>query len=135
MKKLVAIGIAVVALAAPVGAAAKPLPALSNMYRTGPAHPVLTLERGQSERFAASNPIRQQASTGVASLTLERGVSERFAPDNPARGDLVTSPRSVGSPDFQWGDAGIGAGVLFGLVALLATAVVGVRHHGHLGTS
>jgi hypothetical protein len=39
------------------------------------------------------------------------------------------------STDFQWGDAGIGAGALLGLMGL-AAGVLGLRRHRlHLGTS
>jgi hypothetical protein len=73
---------------------------------------------------------------GTGSLTLERGTSDRFAADNPTRGDLVrVTPTTTSSPDFQWSDAGIGAGVLLGAVALIGAGFFEVRHHGRLGTS
>jgi hypothetical protein len=98
----------------------------------------LTLERGANERFAVGNPLRRgdvMAKYGIGSLTLERGLNERFASDNPVKQDLVgTTPSpspSIGSPDFQWGDAGIGAGALLGAMALLGTCLVLVRNRGH----
>ena len=39
------------------------------------------------------------------------------------------------STDFQWGDAAIGAGTLFGLAALAAMGIGLRRHRFHLGTS
>jgi hypothetical protein len=75
---------------------------------------------------------------GTNSLTLERGMNERFVASNAIRRDVAdSSPTVTSSPDFQWGDAGIGAGVLLGLVALIGAGLFEVRHHGHgrLGTS
>jgi hypothetical protein len=73
---------------------------------------------------------------GTGLVTLERGTSDRFAADNPTRGDLVrVTPTTMSSPDFQWSDAGIGAGVLLGVVALIGAGFFEVRHHGRLGTS
>jgi hypothetical protein len=157
MKKLAIIGTAVIALAVSLavvqGAAAKSTgisqeyramllrgAALNQMYGIGGPRQ-LTLERGTNERFAADNPLRQHEPVnpkyGVGSLTLERGLDERFAADNPVKQDIVgsTPSASVESPDFQWGDAGIGAGALLGLVALLGTGAVALRHRGHLRTS
>lgn len=129
------------------------------MLRESQSQQQLTLERGSSERFAADNPLRQKAvnpphgievgggispqsvgeplTYGIGSLTLERGLDERFASDNPVKQDLLgTTPSpSVESSDFQWGDAGIGAGVLLGAMALLGTCLVAFRHRGHLRTS
>jgi hypothetical protein len=83
-----------------------------------------------------SEALNQRYGLGTGALTLERGTTERFAADNPTRGDLVdSSPSVTSSPDFQWGDAGIGAGVLLGLVALAGAGFFEVRHHGRLGTS
>jgi len=119
--------------------------------------PSVTLEQGQSERFAASTPVQQAASgmtpaeyhalmarseglnrkygLGTASLTLERGSNERFAVDNPTRGDLVLSTETETSTGFAWDDAGIGAGVLLSVMAFGTLGVLGARHHGRLGTS
>jgi hypothetical protein len=152
MKKLAIIGTVVTAVAVSLvvapAAAAKPtgistaqLHALK--LRASLSDQQLTLERGQSERFAVGNPLRHEGvhpkygMSGVQALTLERGLNERFTSDNPVKQDLVGSiPPSVAeSSDFQWGDAGIGAGALLGLMALLGTGVVAVRHRGHLRTS
>jgi hypothetical protein len=155
MKKLAIIGAALVTVAialviVPAGTA-KPTPSpgyqalllrsqgMNHLYGIG-ARPQLTLERTSSQRFAVDNPLRQRPVNpqyGIGSLTLERGLSERFASDNPVKADLVrsTPSTSVESSDFQWGDAGIGAGVLLAAVALLGTCFVVFRNHGHLRTS
>ena len=152
MKKLAIFGTFVIAAAVSLvvvqGAAGKPStvpPAQYHalMFRESQSQQQLTLERARNERFAVGNPLRRvspnYAIPGVEALTLERGLNERFASDNPVKQDLLGSTPSpspsVESPDFQWGDAGIGAGVLLGAMALLGTCVVAFRHRGQLRTS
>lgn len=155
MKKLAIIGAAFVTVA--IGfvivpaAAAKPIPSpeyqaqllrsegMNKLYGLG-AKPQLTLERTSSQRFAAGNPERYggvNPQYGTGSLTLERSPNERFAPDNPVKAELLASTpsESVESSDFQWGDAGIGAGVLLAAMALLGTCFVVFRNHGQVKTS
>jgi hypothetical protein len=132
-------------------------------HRVGVTDPrSLTLERGIDERFATTNPIRQKTvsplpagmtrdeyralllrseglnrkygTTSLDLLTLERGAQDRFGLDNPLRNEPVVNPSSDSS-NIAWDNIGIGMGAALGLLALIATAVVGVRHHGHLGTS
>lgn len=126
----------------------------------------LTLERSPSERFSAGNPIRQNLEspapagmtrdeyralllrsqglnqkygvTNLGPITLERGTQERFGIGNPLRDGPVANPTlSDSSSNIAWDNIGIGMGAALGLLALVATAVIGVRHHnqGHLGTS
>jgi hypothetical protein len=152
MKKLAIIGTAVVALAASLavaqGAAAKSTgispeyqalllrsDGMNQLYGLG-NYKQLTLERGNHQRFAPGNPLWQKPVKptfgGVASLTLERGIDDRFAIDNPVRNELVGSTSATSTDtNFQWDDAGIGAGALLGLMALLGTGVVAFRHRGH----
>lgn len=57
-----------------------------------------------------------------------------------ARGIPTSTPTTLASApstsiEFQWGDAGIGAGALLGLMAILAGAIGLRRHRLHLGTS
>jgi hypothetical protein len=57
-----------------------------------------------------------------------------------ARGIPSSTPTTLAagpstSTEFQWGDAGIGAGALFGLMAILAGTIGFRRHRLHLGTS
>jgi hypothetical protein len=79
--------------------------------------------------------LNRKYGLGIGSLTLERGTNERFAANDPTRGSLFEEPSVTSSPDFQWGDAGIGAAALLGLVALVGAGVFEVRQHGRLGTS
>jgi hypothetical protein len=46
-----------------------------------------------------------------------------------------STPQSVASPGFDWGDAGIGAGVVAGLLLLGAAAFFGTRHLGRPQTA
>jgi len=81
---------------------------------------------------------RKYGTTSLNSLTLERGAQDRFGLDNPLRNEPVSTPASSDSSNIAWDNIGIGMGAALGLLALIATAVVGVRHrgqHGHLGTS
>lgn len=101
-------------------------------YKIGPS---IAEQRADTLRGEALN---RKYGIGIESLALERGTNDRFAADNPTRGDLVRSTPTTtsSSPNFQWGDAGIGAGVLLGVVALLGVGFFEVRqHHGRLGTS
>jgi hypothetical protein len=147
MKKLAIIGTVIVAVAIPLvaaqGAGAKPTgmsPAEYHALLVRENQQQLNLERGKDERFAAGNPLRNEGASSVPqgmTLTLERPLDDRFAAGNPTKLELLgsTATPTESSPDFQWGDAGIGAGALLGLVALLGITLVGFRHHGHLGTS
>ena len=109
--------------------------ALNKKYRLG------TYKIGPSLAELRADTLRGEAlnrryGLGIESLTLERPTTDRFATDNPTRGDLVRStPSTTSSPDFQWGDAGIGAGVLLGVAALIGAGFFEVRQHGRLGTS
>jgi hypothetical protein len=132
---------------------------LNDLYGVKPL-PSVTLEQGQNQRFAVSQPARKVGLTkaeydalmarseglnrmyglGIESLTLERGSTDRFSPGNPAKDELVAFTPSETSTGFAWDDAGIGAGVGAGALALLAvvgTGIVAIRHRGHgpLGTS
>lgn len=99
-------------------------------YKIGPS---LAELRADTLRGEALN---RKYGLGVESLNLELAANQRFAADNPTRGDLVRStPVATSSPDFQWGDASIGAGVLLGIVALIGAGFFEVRHHGRLRTS
>jgi hypothetical protein len=151
MKKLAITGVFVITIVASLvvvqGAAGKPStvpPAQYHalMFRESQSQQQLTLERARNERFAVGNPERYGGPVpqdGIVAVTLERGLNERFASDNPVKQDLLGStpspPSSVESSDFQWGDAGIGAGVLLGAMALLGTCLVAFRHRGQLRTS
>ena len=109
--------------------------ALNRKYRLGTYKigPSLAEQRADTLRGEALN---RKYGLGVESLNLELGANQRFTADNPSRGDLVRStPSTTSSPDFQWGDAGIGAGALLGIVALIGAGFFEVRHHGRLGTS
>lgn len=109
--------------------------ALNEKYRLGTYKigPSLAEQRADTLRGEALN---RKYGLGIESLTLERGTNDRFAADNPTRGDLVRLTPSTGSPTtFQWSAAGIGAGVLLGVVALIGAGLFEIRHHERLRTS
>jgi hypothetical protein len=153
MKKLALIGIAgvVAALTFAGTAAAKPTAGVA------PLPAVVNLEQGQSQRLSSTDPVQQASGMtpaeyhallvrsealnrkyglGTAALTLERGTNERFGSDNPIKLELVDSTPILSSDDgFAWDDAGIAVGVLLAAMGVATAGIVGVRHHGRLGTS
>lgn len=81
-----------------------------------------------------------------ANLRSLDGVENvRAIPDNNVRGldrveNIRTEPRGVNEPvltsspsSFDWGDAGIGAGLSFVAILLAAAAALSVRQYGRLG--
>ena len=153
MKKLALIGIAgaVAALTFAGTAAAKPTEGIALL----PA--AVSLEQGQTQRLSSTETAQQASGMtpaeyhallvrsealnrkyglGTAALTLERGTNERFGSDNPTKFELVDSTPIQSSDDgFAWDDAGIAAGVLLAAMGVATAGIVGVRHHGRLGTS
>jgi hypothetical protein len=107
MKKLAVIAIAVIAFGAVAAVAhAKPTPATH-------AKPV-----GMSHAYGVQAPVRGEN-------YYARGIP------TSTPNTIVVSPST--STNFQWGDAGIGAGIVFGLTALLAVGVAFRRHQLHVG--
>jgi hypothetical protein len=49
--------------------------------------------------------------------------------------DTLSVPQVVSSPGFDWGDAGIGAGIALGLVLLAGAAFQATRHLGRMQTA
>ena len=133
----------VVALGVPVTAAAMPTDHSGGTVVAQKSAPVV------SEKVAGVNiPVQVQRTAPVVSekaegfviskretttLTKSPIVSEKTTGLNlstqqqPVERVLVSS-----SPTFDWGDAGIGAGVMFGSI-LAAAGAAGMlrRHHGH----
>jgi hypothetical protein len=117
--------------------------------------PAVALEQGQNQRFTASKPkpeigmtpaeyhallvrsegLNKKYGLGTVSLTLERGSNERFVSDNPTKTELVASTPIETSDGFAWDDAGIAGGVLLAAMGIATAGIVGMRHHGRLGTS
>ncbi|MFL5922313.1 MAG: hypothetical protein ACJ743_09825 [Gaiellaceae bacterium] len=152
MKTLALIGTAVVVGAVTfVGSAvAKPTEGVT------PLPAAVNLEQSQNQRLSSSEPVQQASGMtpaeyhalmvrseglnkkyglGTVSLTLERGSNERFAGDNPTKTELVASTPIETSDGFAWDDAGIATGVLLAAMGVATAGIVGIRHHGRLGTS
>ena len=158
MKKLAIIGTAIAALAGPLAQSAGAMPAdvtpVVQSQSVAPL-PAVTLEQGSSQRFTVQptfGPTRaEQRADTVRGEALNRKYSLGAYKTNvtPAeyralmlRSEALNRRYGLGetnspttSGDFQWADAGIGAGALLGLVALIGAGFFEVRHHGRLGTS
>ena len=134
--KRIALGLAVAAVAVPVAQA--------------------KVDEGQSQgqsytAFVSDFPKTDQVKDGQ--YGMPRALPNDYALSN---GDLIetvraqpksvgsdhiefvrTQPRSVGQPEiiaapgFDWGDAGIGAGLALAFVLLLGGATLATRHAGH----
>ena len=97
--------------------------------------------------------IAVQAAAGMspsehrALMLRSEGLNQLYGVNVPAKGENYyargiprSAPTAVAatpstSTDFQWGDAAIGGGALFGLTAVVAMGVGLRRHRFHLGTS
>ena len=121
---------------------------LNELYGVKP-FPAVSLEQGQNQRFAASQPTQKLGMTkaeydalmarsegldrkyglGIESLTLERGSTDRFSPGNPTKDELVAFAPSETSNGFAWSAFIIGAAAALGLVLIAGGAVA----HGRQG--
>jgi hypothetical protein len=113
-----------VALIVPVAAAAMPTDHSAGAVVVQRSAPVV------SEKVAGLNLQNTQARLGLSKSPI---VSEKTAGLNLQTQSQPTE-RVVASSttSFDWGDAGIGAGVMFGsILAAVAAAGVVRRHHGH----
>jgi hypothetical protein len=64
-----------------------------------------------------------------------KGSDYALLEKNRGEPSTVATPQLVPSPGFDWGDAGIGAGVAIGLVLLGGAAVSASRHLGKQQTA
>jgi hypothetical protein len=113
--------------------------ALNKKYRLGAYKfgPSLAEQRADTLRGEALNQ-----KYGLGTYKIGPSIYEQRA--DTLRGEALNRKYGLGrstpttttsSPNFQWSDAGIGAGVLLGVVALLGVGFFEVRQHGRLGTS
>jgi hypothetical protein len=123
MKKLALIVIAVAGFAtmAPV-AQAKPVGISVAEYNA-----LLARSEGLNQLYGVHPHVK-----GVQVPVRGENYYARGIPGSTPAAPLATPSTST---DFQWGDAAIGAGALFGLTALIAMAIGVRRHRFHLGTS
>jgi hypothetical protein len=110
---------------------------LNQKYHLGKYQTGLTPDEYRALMLRSEALNQRYGLGGISSAKLELGANDRFVADNPTRGDLVRSTPSAtsSSPDFQWDDAGIGAAVLLGAVALIGAGFFEIRHHGRPGTA
>jgi hypothetical protein len=158
MRKLATIGIAVVALGGPLAQGAGAMPADVSpvvhspivVVKPLPAAPLrlgLSQHRGVEGMSAAEKraftlsgqALNRQYGLGtfVPGPTLAELRADRLRGQalNRKYGLGTETPNVTSSSRFEWGDAGIGAAVLLGIVALLGAGLFEARHHGRLGTS
>jgi hypothetical protein len=110
MKALLAVAAVVVGIAAPSALAAK---APSSSFYT--------------EHSASQNRIDRLNAVPGYRLITENSMSQNR---------LNPSTTSVGSAGFRWGDAGIGASAMFGVVLLtLGGALLALRRRAHVATA
>ncbi|HET7759622.1 MAG TPA: hypothetical protein VFK62_06840 [Gaiellaceae bacterium] len=109
--------------------------ALNQKYRLG------TYKIGPSLYEQRADMLRGQALNRKYGLgTFKIGPTKAELRADTLRGEALNQQYGLGvsstsSSDFQWGDAGIGAGALLGIVALIGAGLFEVRQHGRLGTS
>jgi len=125
MKKVALIAIVVIAFGTMVGVAhAKPTAAVAHAKPTG---------MSQAEYRALM--LRSEGLNRLYGVNVPVKGENYYARGIPTSAPTAVAAAPSTSTDFQWGDAAIGAGVLFGLTALIATGVGLRRHRFHLGTS
>jgi hypothetical protein len=108
--------------------------ALNQKYRLG------TYKIGPSLYEQRADMLRGQALNRKYGIgTFKIGPTKAELRADTLRGEALNQQYGLGptssSSDFQWGDAGIGAGALLGIVALIGAGLFEVRQHGRLGTS
>ena len=138
MRKLPIIVIAVLGFAtiAVAQAAAKPTGMSQPEYRA-----LMLRSDGLNQLYGLGVPVKGENYYARALPTASPVVNVPVKGENYyARGLPTSTPTTFASAsststDFQWGDAGIGAGALLGLMALVAAAFSLRRHRFHLGTS
>ena len=149
MLKRIVLGFALVALVVPAGSA-KAVPDAGRTYEPAQVEigvQVADPKFGQSvdERTVqlADPKYGQSAEHGVQLADPKYGqpgvdAYVPFATDFPkyVPTNAVSTPQVVRSGDgFDWGDAGIGAGILAGLVLLGAAGLLATRHLGKAQTA
>ena len=139
MKKLAIIviavtGFALTAIVAP--ATAKP----TGMSQTEYQALMLRSER-LNQLYGVNVPVRGEnyyargLPTGSPVVAVPVKGENYFARGLPSSTPTTFASAPSSSTDFQWDDAGIGAGALLGLMGLTAVALGLRRHRFHLGTS
>jgi hypothetical protein len=126
--KRIALGLAVAAVAAP--AAQAKVDEGQSLKQTGNVASVYGMPRAMPSDYAANRGdqielIRSQTRT-VGSDHIE------FVRAQPRS---VGQPQIVAAPGFNWGDAGVGAGLALGLVLLAGGAALATRSSGRTQTA
>jgi hypothetical protein len=146
MLKRIVLGFALVALVIPAGRA-KAMPDAGRSYENKSV-PVITFrEYDPSANAGGGTPVGVPHAGLNDYLQSRDGVElVRLQPRSTLRNtDMIeqvrvsprgiSTPHVVASPDFDWSDAGVGAGILAGLVILGGAAYFGTRHLGRPETA
>lgn len=135
MKQLAIIGTALVALAAgPLAQSAWAMPADVTpvvQSQTVAPLPAVPLELGSTQRLAVQPASGMTKAEHRALILRSEALNQKYG----LGGTAPRTPVATSTRDFQWGDAGVGAAVLVGAVALIGAGFFEVRQHGRLGTS
>jgi hypothetical protein len=135
MKQVAIIGTAFVALAAgPLAQSAWSMPADVTpvvQSQTVEPLPAVPLELGSTQRLAVQPASGMTKAEHRALILRSEALNRKYG----LGGTAPRTPVATSTRDFQWGDAGIGAAVLVGAVALIGAGFFEVRQHGRLGTS
>lgn len=133
--KRVVLGFAVMALVVPAAAQARvdsglgDQPAVS-VAKPGAGTPVGLPHAGLNDYLQSRDGIEMVRLQPRSTLRNSDMIEQvRVSPRE------VSTPQAVASPGFNWGDAGVGAGVLAGIVLLGAAAFLGTRQLGRPQTA
>ena len=118
--KRIVLGFAVLALVVPAGRV-KAMPDAGRSYEPGAGAVVGVPHAGLNDYLKSRD--------GIEMVRLEPRSTLRVAPR------VDSTPQSVASPGFDWGDAGILAGIVGGIALLGAAAFFGTRHLGRPQTA
>jgi len=135
MMQVAIVGTALVALAAgPLAQSAWSMPADVTpvvQSQTVEPLPAVPLELGSTQRLAVQPASGMTKAEHRALILRSEALNRKYG----LGGTAPRTPVATSTRDFQWGDAGIGAAVLVGAVALIGAGFFEVRQHGRLGTS
>ena len=139
MLKRIVLGFALVALVIPAGSA-KAVPDAGRTYEPAKEVGVRLADPkfGQSDEIGVQNEIGVQLADPKFGQSNEIGVQladPKFGQSNDVVRSVAPTPQVVGSGGFDWSDAGIGAGILAGLVLLGALGFIATRQLGKAQTA
>jgi hypothetical protein len=132
MKALLAVAAVVVGIAAPSALAAKAPGSSFYAEHSASQNRIDRLNAVPGYGFITENSMTQNRIDRLNAAPGYRFITENSMSQNR----LNPSTTSVGSAGFRWGDAGIGASAMFGVVLLtLGGALLALRRRAHVATA